>query len=54
MQIEFGVCDPNGFAEIVIGDGRVKNSVAVVFQEGRFAASWDAGSSVKEEGFHYC
>ncbi len=41
MLAEVGLGDANGFLEIIIGELRVDDGVAVGLQVGRFDAAWD-------------
>ena len=35
MPVELGLGDPNGFVEIIVGQGRVQDCMAVVVEIGR-------------------
>ena len=48
----FLMCDANGGIEIVVGEGRVQDFVAVVTQVGRLQAAWGRLPAVEEEDSH--
>lgn len=52
MVIEEGLGDADGGIEIVVGQGRVEDFVAVVPETGRLSATWNAGPAVEEEDLH--
>jgi hypothetical protein len=47
-----GLGEANCLLEIFVGKSRIQDSVAVVFEEGRFLAARNAGPSVEEEDSH--
>src|ERR1019366_5224406 len=52
VLIELGLGDADGFGEILVGQLRIDDLVAVLGEEGRFDASRDRLPAVKEEDFH--
>ena len=51
VLVELGLGDPDGLVEVVVGQLRVDDLVAVL-QEGRLDAARDRLPAVKEEDFH--
>ena len=52
VPVELGLGDANSGIEIVIGQGRVDDFVAVVLEVGRFHTARNRLPAVKEEDFH--
>ena len=52
MPVELGLGDADGGIEIVVGQGRIQDLVAVVFEIGRFHAAWCRLPAVEEEDEH--
>ena len=52
MLVELLLGDLDGLCEILVGQLRIDDFVAVLRQEGRFDAAWDRLPAVKEENFH--
>src|SRR5262245_29886063 len=52
LDAELGLGDPDGLDEVVVGQLRVGDPVAVPGQEGRLDASGDRPPAVQEEDFH--
>jgi len=50
--VELGLGDPGGFIEILVGQRRIDEFVAVLGQEGRFDATRNRLPAVKKEDFH--
>ena len=52
VLVELLLGDADGQSEILVGQLRIDDLVAVLRQEGRFDAAWDRLPAVKEEDFH--
>ncbi len=52
VLIEFDLGDVNGTVEIIVGQGRIQDLVAVALEIGRLAAAWGGLPAVEEEEFH--
>jgi hypothetical protein len=52
VLVELLLGEPDGLLEVLVGQLRVDDLVAVLRQERRFDAAWDRLSAVKEEDFH--
>ena len=52
VLVELGLGDADGSIEIVVGQGRVQDFVAVVLEIGRFHAAWCRLPAVEEEDGH--
>ena len=52
MFVELGLGDADGLLHVLIGQRRVDDLVAVVFQVGRLHAAWDRVPAVQEKDFH--
>lgn len=52
MFIELFLGDPDGLLEVLIGQLRIDDFVAMLRQEGRFDAAGDRVPAVEEEDFH--
>ena len=52
VPVELGLGDANGGVEIVVGQGRVQDFVAVVLEIGRLHAARRRLPAVEEEDFH--
>jgi hypothetical protein len=52
VPVVLGLGDAHGSLEVVVGEGRVDDLVAVLRQLGRFHASGDRLPAVQEEDFH--
>jgi len=52
VLVELDLGDPDSLLEVLIGQLRVDDLVAVLGQEVRFDATWDRLPAVKEKDFH--
>jgi hypothetical protein len=52
MLVELGLGYADGGFEIVVGQGRIQDFMAVVFEAGRFHAARCRLRAVEEEDFH--
>jgi hypothetical protein len=52
VLLELLLGDLDGFVEIIVGQLRVDDRMAMLRQEGRFHAAWDRLPTVKEEDGH--
>ena len=52
MPVKLGLGDTDGGIEIVVGQGRIENLVAVIFKIGRLYAARSRLPAVKEEDEH--
>ena len=52
VLVELGLGDLDGLGEVLVGQLRVDDLVAVLGQEGRLDAAWDRLPAVEEEDFH--
>ena len=52
MPVELGLGDPDGFVEIIVGQGRIQDLVAVVLEIGRLDAARCRLPAVEEEDGH--
>ncbi len=52
MLVELGLGDAHRLLEVLVGQLRVEDLVAVLRQERRLDPAWDRLPAVEEEGFH--
>lgn len=52
MLVELGLGDADGLFHVVVGQRRIDDGVAVIFEVGRFDAAWDGVEAVQEEDGH--